>query len=564
MNFELMTDMFDAAPELWYFLALVFVLLIAAIIYNFLKILRLKQKNYFLNRDRERYAETLYASRDGYFAFVYPDEKVNDPRKKIFERCSRRLAVVLNLSNGTNSSFEDILKCFYKDDAKKIVKYAELLMEEGVSFEETFTLKNNTKQVMLSASRINGIDGNVYCDMIWFRDISFEADAIAVLEKEKQQIKQQMMQLQDLLDAMDLPVWLRDDKGKIVFVNRRYLDFIDAKNKKEAVERGEEILNVNGESVSKNLAFLALKANKPKTQKANVVLNGERISFEAAEFPFYGEENLDKIYTTGVLIDVSELDCLKRNLKTHQNAHLEILSSLGTAFAVFDAHKKLAFYNKAFREFWKLEEVFLETKPAYNSFLEVIRSNRMLPEVPDFSLYKQEEEKEFGNTLSAKEDLMHLPDGKTFRRVRLPHPAGGMIFAFEDITDRLAAARAYNSLLNVKNQILDNIFDAVLIFTPQGKLDFYNRAYIKLWSAEESFLKNRPNILEVIESQKKLFGKIKNWKEFKQELLEFITNRESKGFILPRSDETNIEILTCSLSDESTMVTYRRALSDES
>ena len=118
MSYELLQDMFYAAPELWYILGAAFASLLAFLMYNGVKILKLRQKNYFLNRDRERYAETLYASKDGYFAFIYPDEKVNDPRKTIKERCSRRLAVILNLEKGTNSSFEDVLKTLYKDDAK--------------------------------------------------------------------------------------------------------------------------------------------------------------------------------------------------------------------------------------------------------------------------------------------------------------------------------------------------------------------------------------------------------------------------------------------------------------
>lgn len=42
----------------------------------------IEAKKLFLKRDKERYIETLYASQDGYLAFIYPDEKINDPRKK--------------------------------------------------------------------------------------------------------------------------------------------------------------------------------------------------------------------------------------------------------------------------------------------------------------------------------------------------------------------------------------------------------------------------------------------------------------------------------------------------
>ena len=120
MNYELIYDMFYAAPEFWVISGIVLVLIFICF---YAKIMKLKRKNYFLNRDRERYAETLYALKDGYFAFIYPDKRINDYRRGVRERCSRRLAVMLNLKNGTNSKFDEVLEQFYKEDGKKIQKY---------------------------------------------------------------------------------------------------------------------------------------------------------------------------------------------------------------------------------------------------------------------------------------------------------------------------------------------------------------------------------------------------------------------------------------------------------
>ena len=185
MNEALLIDMFYAAPELWYTLGLGLAVLLFLMGAQGINILKLRQKNYFLNRDRERYAETLYASKDGYFAFIYPDEKVNDPCKTVKERCSRRLAVLMNLPGGTASVFEDILNRFTREDAGKIRKYVACLKEDGISFEDEFVLKNSNRHLNLSGSRINGQDGNVYCDMIWFRDVSRETNKIDYLEEEK-------------------------------------------------------------------------------------------------------------------------------------------------------------------------------------------------------------------------------------------------------------------------------------------------------------------------------------------------------------------------------------------
>ena len=144
MNKELMLDMFYAAPELWYILVTVFAVLFISLLFSQIKVLKLTQKNYFINRDRERYAETLYASKDGYFAFIYPDEKVNDPQNFIKERCSRRLAVILDLARGTASTFEDILKCFYKEDAKKFLNMFRYCKKTVFLLKKTLFLKTTT------------------------------------------------------------------------------------------------------------------------------------------------------------------------------------------------------------------------------------------------------------------------------------------------------------------------------------------------------------------------------------------------------------------------------------
>ena len=558
MSFELLQDMFYAAPELWYALGVIFVLLLSLWLACGIKILKLKQRNYFLNRDRERYAETLYASKDGYFAFIYPDEKVNDPRKTIRERCSRRLAVILNLEKGTNSSFEDVLRTFYKEDAKKIVKYVSLLMDDEVSFEEEFVLKSSGKHIKLAGSRINGLDGNIYCDMIWFRDVSFETGRIESLEKEKNTAQENVLRLRDLIDNIPYPVWLRNEDLKPVLVNKKYVEFVPEASQEEVLEEGMEIPSAGGENISKNLALKAHAANKPKKATVSLVKNGKRLSFEAIETPFHAGQSLDKICTAGALIDVTELDELKRNLKLHQNAHLEILGALGTAFAVFNDKFKLSFYNKAFANFWKLEDVWLESSPTYAMFLDVIREKRMLPEVPDFRLYKNDEQKEFSAIIEPKEDLLHLPDGRTFRRVRAPHPMGGLVFAFEDVTDRLATRRAYNSLLSVQKEILDNLFDPVLIFASNGRLIFYNKAYLNMWKADEVLLQSEPGIDEIIEAQSGFFANVDNWERLKMDIIKHLTSLTTKSFSLKRSDGVSIEVLTSVLSDGSIMITYKQ------
>ena len=557
-DFNLLSDMYYAAPEIWYVLAAIFVILFAVIMVELFRILKLKQKNYFLNRDRERYAETLYASRDGYFAFIYPDQKVNDPRRNIVERCSRRLAVIMNLPNGTKSSFEDILKNFYKDDVKKIQKYVGMLKDEGVSFDDEFMLKTANKYLRLVGTRINGIDGNIYCDMIWFRDVSFEVNKISSLENDKDNTYFQLAQLQDMLDNLPFPVWLRNDKLKIINCNKKFVELCGGQSKENILNEGIEITGINGESISKDLAKMAHAINRGKKNTVSLIKNGERLVMEAFETPFHAEESLDKIFTAGTLIDVSELDELKRNLKVHQNAQLEILGTLGTAFAVFNQHLKLAFHNQAFARLWQLDDDWFEQEPSYAMFLDTIREKRLLPEVPDYVMFKNDEQKKFTQIIEPQKDMLHLPNGKTLRRLRAAYPTGGLIFAYEDITDRLATTSAYNALLSVQKEMLENLFDAVLIFGSNGRLNFYNDAYLKLWNAQKTFLAQEPNLEEILDSQRHFFSAKEDWENLKKEMTAHLLSMTTKTFILNRKDGIDVEVASSNLSDGSLMITYKK------
>ncbi len=557
MDKELLLNMFYALPELWYIIGATIILLLLSLLFLLFLNLKLKQKNYFLRRDRERYAETLYASHDGYFAFIYPDEKVNDPRKYITERCSRRLAVILGLEKGTKSDFNDVLKNFYKDDSKKILKYVGLLKEEGVAFEDYFLLKFSNKYIRLEGVRINAADGNIYCDMIWFRDVSFATNKINLLEKEKISLEQKFLLQQDLLNNLPFAVWLRDENLNISYHNKKFTEFLTDKNQINGTESQTEIIGTNGESISRNLASKVHKTKRPSKTKTGVVVGGERIAAEAYETPFYPEQNLEKTYSAGCLINVNELDELKRNLKQHQNAQLEILQALGTAFAVFDQNMNLHFNNQAFASLWDLDINWLNSTPSYPVFLDYIREKRLLPEVPDYKSYKIDEQKKFSQIIEPISDLLHLPNGKTLRRMRAPYPMGGIVFAFEDISDRIATTSAYNALINVQNEILAGLFDGILIFGSNGRLSFYNDAYIKLWDADKNFLAEEPTFDEILNSQQPFFADIDEWEDVKKGISANILNTTSKTITLKRLKNSNLQLSIKNLSDSSLLIVYK-------
>ena len=256
------------------------VIMIAVIIVLQIRIYKYGRRVYFVKRDRERCNELLYSAKDGYFCFVYPDQKVKDPQKTLVEKCSRRLAVMLNLKNGTASSFEDILDSFYKDDVRLLKKYVSLLQQEGLAFEDVLTVKGGHRYVGVYGSRVHGADKNLYCDVVWFRDITAEAEKIAALENEQQEVCNTLKRFENMIDGLNYPVWIRDEQLNLLAVNKKYAEYCGQSNKETAVNDHIEICNNNGEEVCKTTAALAQKSKKMQHGGFHRVMGGKLYNFE--------------------------------------------------------------------------------------------------------------------------------------------------------------------------------------------------------------------------------------------------------------------------------------------
>ncbi len=542
MDMSFLNVFFGYASE-FYIILSVFLYIIIYLAY---KNLQLKQKSYFASRARECYNQMLYATKDGYFAFMYPDYNVKDPRDNIEEKCSRRLAVLLGLKNGDKSSFDEILKMFIQKDVKDLEKLVEKLREDGMSFEKECQLKNG-KKIVLFANKISDIQGNVFCDIIWFRDISFANLKVGFLETSMSQINEKNITLENLFNATPFPLWARDKKLNIVFSNKAY---------KKICKNDEDILALASDLSTKNLPLKAISSKKRKKLTSNMIIEGRKAFFDFVETPVVDEIGADNLNTYGAAVETSELNEIKRKNKQAQSHQLEVFSALGTAFAIFNEAQELNFYNDSFLNFFKLERVWAEAKPTYSQFLDILREKRTIAEIASYKKYKEDELLAFENITSANEDLIFLTDEKTLKRVRSPYSQGGLIFAFADISNQISQQSQYTSLLNIQKDILNNMFDAVVVFAPDGRLSFYNQPFIEMWGQEEKSLKAEPSIMELIDAKKNKFSKVDDWGSFREELLQYIFNPSTKAFEI-NTDTDTIEVMSKSLFDGSIIITYR-------
>ena len=519
------------------------------------KIYKLRRRVYFIKRDRERCNELLFTAKDGYFCFVYPDQKVKDPQKNIIGKCSRRLAVMLELKGGTTAGFDEVTESFAKDDARILKKYVELLRQEGHAFEDMLSLKDGNRKLCIYGNRVNGSDNNLYCDVVWFRDVTPQTDKINELENERLKVENELKQFENMIDGLNYPLWLRDENLNLIAVNKKYAEFSGQRNKAEVLRNNTELSNAQGEPVAKKAAVAAQKNKKLQRKAFNMIRNKYLYNYELQENPYYIGDSMDKIGTVGYLIDNTELEKLKRGFERNQNSHLEILGTLGTAFAIFDDKMNLFFYNESFKNLWGMDTDFLDKHPSYAQFLDMAREHKMLPPEPNFKAYRDDELSVFGGLLETKDDLLHLPDGRTIRRFRSPHP-NGVIFAYEDVSDRLATMRRLKELTDMQKSMLDNLNDEVVIFGANQRLKAYNRAYLKLWGLDINKMQDEPKLDTILTYQKLFFSNISDWNELKENMIANIT--EGRKFDLRRDDDADITVSPLVFYDGSMMITYTK------
>ena len=180
-------------------------------------------------------------------------------------------------------------------------------------------------------------------------------------------------------------------------------------------------------------------------------------------------------------IDMTEAEETRDTLRRHVEAHDETLNHLADAVAIFGPAKRLAFHNTAFQQLFNIDAAWLDERPTHGELLDRLRQRRQLPEVMDYSGWKAHELEFYGASKAAPDDTWRLPDGRTLRVVRQPHPLGGILLIFSDITDELNLRSRYNAQIQVQMATLDKLSDAVAVFGSDSRLRLCNDAFERFW-----------------------------------------------------------------------------------
>ena len=352
-----------------------------------------------------------------------------------------------------------------------------------------------------------------------------------------------MRALFELLDTLPIPIWFRNKKGMIAYCNKKYADAIETTPEK-AIRDGKVIW-------SGTLVPVEGSDFGERNLKQHIIVSGSRKLFK-----FHEIQTHDLTNSVGYALDYTQVETLEKQFDRQNNSLRDLLEQLSAGVVIYGADKHLKFFNHAYQRMYNMDESWLQSQPHLGDVLEDLRRRRLITEQSDFPAFKRNQLQMFNQLLSPLQELLHLPDERTIRMVASPNPLGGIFFIFEDVTDSLILERQAKTQMAVQKETLDNLYEAVAVFSSDNTLKLSNPAFAKIWKLSEADIKPGSHITDIINAIQSYFNYGDDWESYRQKIQESSTDRVPKTGRINRTDGSVLEFSYVPLPDGAHLHSY--------
>ena len=379
--------------------------------------------------------------------------------------------------------------------------------------------------------------------VVWITDVTAQAEGVNLLRSRLREIRVEAGQLKGFLDEAPFPVWRRDEDKKLAWVNRAYAEAVDLSQPETVVSQAAEL----DDSVLA-LTDRVQESGQAGNEKRYIVINGERRAFDLIEMPHQDG-------FMGMALDVTGTDAAEKELQRHIDAYAQTLDKLATAVAIFDSDTAITYYNQAYANLWNIDPAWLDARPSQSEILDRLRENRLLPEQADFKVWKEKQLERHKAINEQPDEYWHLPDSRHLRIAGQPHPMGGMLFIYEDVTDRFRLESTLKTLAKVQEATLNNLSEGVAVFGSDGNLELYNKSFKEIWRLDSEQLSDQPHFRKVVEWCRPLFDDDQEWMRMAERITSFSEERHRLAARLERRDNTFIDYAILPLPNGATLLT---------
>lgn len=349
----------------------------------------------------------------------------------------------------------------------------------------------------------------------------------------------------EILDALPMPVWLRESDMSLGWANRAFLSAIATENLANAVTNNAAL-----EWSERDLSATVSGGRKPIKARRSAIVAGQRRMFQFNILP------LDGAAVAGIATDITDTAKLEASLSLTLDAQSDVLEQIPFGIAVFDAGQRLVSYNSTYSRLWDLPEPWLDTHPSQEHILDRLRQSRRLPEQRNFAAWKKRQLEMFAGAMGESEELWHLPGGISVRVVIRPHLQGGMFVLLEDISERLRLESSMALLTQVQKATLDTIDEGIAIFGTDGRLTLHNGLFATMWRLAEDELSAYPHFDEIASICSTRIGRDGIWDVVSCGISAAAPERLGEWNKVRRADGRVISLAMSRLPNGATVVTF--------
>jgi signal transduction histidine kinase len=353
-----------------------------------------------------------------------------------------------------------------------------------------------------------------------------------------------MSSVRAVLATLNKPAFARDAENRLIYANAPYLQLARSIGKTGSETAPPELLEPA--QLKQHMAACAA-GDKPATLSVAWRAAG---AYELVEFPVAGGR-------AGLLRPVE--DQSSRPVEPGI-AHISgIIDTLATPIAIFNAKRELVQFNQAYANLWHLDAKFLILGLDERAILDKLRTEGMLPNQVDYQTWRSEHLKSYARKDPHENDPWHLPDGRTIKVISAPAgSSGGVIYVFEDITERLKLESTNKAFSNVQRETINALSEAVAVFGTNGRLTLSNPRLSALWKLPMNTLGQNPHIDQIAEASGRAIPEdgASIWRDLKRGIIDLNPTRSDQTGRINRSDNRLLDYAITRLPDGQTMMTF--------
>jgi len=283
----------------------------------------------------------------------------------------------------------------------------------------------------------------------------------------------ELQTLRDITKNAPYLIWRLDVSGRLVWANEFYLAACDA-----SATTMENTTTLPSQPLFEDL--------EPHQMVANATVR-RSLTMQDNAAPRWYDISAIKIQS-GLIYYAINADPIVR-AELGQRKFVQTLSQtfaqLSIGLAIFDRRRQLATFNPALLDMTGLPFDFLSGRPSIDAMLDRLRELQMLPEPVNYNSWREQ----FTVMEQAAKDGTYcenwnLPNSQTFRVTGKPHPDGAFALLFEDISAEISLTRRFRSEIETCQAVLDNLEEAIVVFSNAGNLVLANDPYCALWDTD--------------------------------------------------------------------------------